>query len=127
MNKDEKNYIWRWCLVGNIIEKHPYGEEHEIRYGSKHFSGGTKVYIAPAQWCDGMEKIVVLGLSRYSRNFVEVVISNKLVENFRLGKVYQPALLRRMLESSYIWWDDSEKDKESIITYIESRTNESEQ
>ena len=74
-----------------------------------------------------MEKIVVLGLSRYSRNFVEVVISNKLVENFRLGKVYQPALLRRMLESSYIWWDDSEKDKESIITYIESRTNESEQ
>ena len=48
MNKDEKNYIWRWCLVGNIIEKHPYGEEHEIRYGSKHFSGGTKVYIAPA-------------------------------------------------------------------------------
>ena len=127
MNKDEKNYIWRWRLVGNIIEKHPYGEEHEIRYGSKHFSGGTKVYIAPAQWGDGMEKIVVLGLSRYSRNFVEVVISNKLVENFRLGKVYQPALLRRMLESSYIWWDDSEKDKESIITYIESRTNESEQ
>lgn len=126
MNKDENNYTWCWCLVGNIVEKHPYGEEHEIRYGSKHFSGGTKVYIAPAQWGDGMEKIVVLGLSRHSRNFVEVVISSKLVENFRLGKVYKPVLLKRMLESSYTWWGDSEKDRESVITFIESHTNESE-
>jgi hypothetical protein len=64
MNKDENNYTWRWCLVGNIVEKHQYGENHAIRFGSKHFSGETKVYIVPAQWGDGMEKIVVLGLSR---------------------------------------------------------------
>lgn len=121
MNKDENNYTWRWCLVGNIVEKHPYGEEHEIRYGSKHFSGGTKVYIAPAQWGDGMEKIVVLGLSRHSQNFVEVVISSKLVENFRLGKAYQPILLKRMDESPYRWWDNSDNDREEIIGYIESR------
>lgn len=43
MDKDENNYTWSWCLIGNIVEKHIYGEEHEIRYGSKHFSGGTKV------------------------------------------------------------------------------------
>lgn len=123
MDKDENNYTWRWCLVGNIVEKHTYGEEHEIRYGSKHFSGGTKVYIAPAQWGDGMENVVVIGLSRYSRQFIEVVIPSKLIENVRLGKVYKPVLLKRMYESSYRWWDNSDNDRDSIITYIESRAN----
>lgn len=25
---------WRWCLVGNIIDEHEYGEDHEIRHGN---------------------------------------------------------------------------------------------
>ena len=123
MDKDENNYTWRWCLVGNIVEKHTYGEEHEIRYGSKLFSGGTKLYIAPAQWGDGMEKVVVIGLSRYRRQFIEAVIPSKLIENFRLGKVYKPVLLKRMLESPYTWWDNSENDRDTIIPFIQSLSN----
>ncbi len=44
---------WRWCLVGNIAGAHEFGEEHEIRYGTKHFSAGTKVYAYPEFWGNG--------------------------------------------------------------------------
>ena len=23
--------MWRWCLAGNIVEEHPYGEARELR------------------------------------------------------------------------------------------------
>ena len=46
---------WCWCLVGNIKEQREYGEEHEIKKGTKAFSGGSKVHIAPVQWGDGGE------------------------------------------------------------------------
>ena len=51
-NKIE-NYAGRWCLVGNIVDKRFYGEEHEIKSGIKLFLPSTKVYIAPHQWGDG--------------------------------------------------------------------------
>ena len=50
-NKIE-NYAWRWCLVGSIVDKRFYGEEHEIKSGIKLFSPSTKEYIAPHQWGD---------------------------------------------------------------------------
>ncbi len=44
MKENEKiNYDWRWCLVGNIVDKRFYGEEHEIKSGIKLLSPGTKV------------------------------------------------------------------------------------
>ena len=36
--KDEK-LEWCWALVGNIVDKHEYGENHEIRYGTRKFRG----------------------------------------------------------------------------------------
>ena len=36
---------WRWCLVGTIVETPEFGEEHEIRHGTKHFPPGAKVFI----------------------------------------------------------------------------------
>ncbi len=66
-----QGHTWCWCLVGNITEKHEYGEEHEVKYGTKHFSRGTKVYLAPAQWGDGYEKIVVIGMPRHQKKFIE--------------------------------------------------------
>jgi hypothetical protein len=32
-----------WCLVGNVVEKHPFGDAEEILGGSKQFTPGTKV------------------------------------------------------------------------------------
>ena len=51
---------WKWCLVGNIVQKREYGENHEIKYGTKHFSPGTKIYCAQGCWGDGYENIIVI-------------------------------------------------------------------
>ena len=31
---------WRWCLVGNIVEEHEYGEEHIKKKGQQAVSSG---------------------------------------------------------------------------------------
>ena len=35
---------FEYCLVGNIVESHYFGENKEIRCGTKHFRGGAKVF-----------------------------------------------------------------------------------
>ena len=66
LDKDKK---WRWCLVGNIVKDHAYGESKEILIGTKHFQPGAKVYMAPANWGDGYEKIVVIGCPRRTKHY----------------------------------------------------------
>jgi hypothetical protein len=41
-----------WCLVGNIVAEHTYGEQKQVKQGSKHFTPNTKVYCMPAKWGD---------------------------------------------------------------------------
>lgn len=110
---------WRWCLVGNIVKFREYGEEHELRSGTKRFSGGTKVYLCPAQWGDGYENVVVIGKSRHSFDFIEVVIPRRCIENYRLQKVYKPTLLNKMKQSKYTHWSNTDRDLEEIIHWLE--------
>ena len=119
-----QGHTWCWCLVGNIAEKHEYGEEHETKYGTKQFSRGTKVYLAPSQWGDGYENIVVIGMPRHKRNFIEVITRSAYIENYRMQKVYQPAVLKRMCNSEYRWWGDNDRSRNEIISYLESRNPE---
>lgn len=81
----------QWCLVGNIVEESPYGEGgQEMRPGTKHFSGGTKVYCLPAQWGDGYDQIVVIGRHRRSKQFKTMITSSDWVTNWRAKVVYNP-------------------------------------
>ena len=111
---------WRWGLVGNVVESHLFGEEKETRYGTKSFSGGTKVYVAPAQWGDGFEKVCVIGKPRRTFKLIEIVIKSDNIENFRLKKVFTPAVLKRMSESTHTWWSNTDEDKKGIIALIDS-------
>lgn len=117
----KQGHSWCWCLVGNIVQEHEYGEEHETKYGTKHFSRGTKVFLAPVQWGDGYENIVVIGLPRYGQKYIEVITRSKYIENFRMKKVYKPAILKRICTSKYRWWGDTNADRKDIIEYLESR------
>jgi hypothetical protein len=85
-----------WCLVGNIVEEHEYGEAKEIRRGTKHFTPGTKVYCLPPQRGDGYDKVVAVGICRKSRRWIIVVMSRELITNWRAKQVYKPAVLRRL-------------------------------
>lgn len=98
---------WRWALVGNIVESHPYGEAHEIRHGTKHFVPGTKVYVA-ASGSLGPEKAVVIGKTRKSFNYIKIIINSKLIENYRIQKVYKPAILSKMKSTEgWGWYEDN--------------------
>ena len=109
---------WRWALVGNIIEEHPFGEEHEIRKGTKQFAPRAKVYCSKVLWGDGYECMAVIGKPRNGNHYIEIVIKSKMVENFRLKKVFNPAILDKMNGARYDWWEDSEEDKLEIQNYI---------
>ena len=111
---------WRWALVGNIVNKHEYGENHEIRYGARKFSGGTRVVLGPQCWSDGYEQVNVIGLSRYSRKYKKSVIRRNLITNFRIKKIYSPTILRIMKETEdndchCEWWDNTEESYRQII------------
>ena len=110
---------WCWGLVGNIKQTREYGESHEIRKGTKNFSGGAKVFIAPVQWGDGGENVVVIGVPRYSKRNIEIIIRSKDIENYRLKKVYKPEIIKLMCSSEHHWWNDTEQDRDRIIEYLE--------
>ena len=110
---------WRWCLVGNIVESHEYGEEHETRIGTKQFMPDAKLYLAPIQWGDGYENVVVIGKPRHRRGLIEIVMHRKHITNYRLQKVFQPAVLERMEKSKYSWWDCTDADRDRIIDILD--------
>ena len=109
-----------WALVGNIVDKHEYGENHEIRYGTRKFRGGTRVVLTPLCWGDGYEQVNVIGLSRYSRKYKKSVIRRNLITNYRVKKIYSPTILRIMEEAENNdnhcwWWDNTEESYQEII------------
>lgn len=112
-----------WCLVGNIIDRHEFGELHELRYGTKQFRPGAKVYIAPIQWGDGGEKVVVIGVPRHTKQWIEVVMRRDYITNFRIKRVYSPTLLRIMHNSEFLWWDNTQQSYDDIATCIEALQN----
>lgn len=85
-----------WCLVGNIVDEHPYGEDAEVRSGSKQFTPGTKVYCLPPQWGDGYERVIAVGRCRESRRWITVVTRAALITNWRAKAVHKEAVLLRL-------------------------------
>lgn len=109
---------WRWCLVGNIVKEHPFGEEKERRQGTKHFAPGAKVYCAQSMWGDGYESIGVLGTPRHGKKYIEIIMERKRIENFRIQKTYNPQILDIMKQRHYSWWSNTDKDREDILRYL---------
>jgi hypothetical protein len=98
---------FEWCLVANVVSEQPFGENHEIQYGTKHFSPNTKVYCSAPTWGDGYEKIVVAGRHRGSPRLVQMVIHEKRLTNWRAQYVYLPN--RRGLFSMMRPWQSKEQ------------------
>lgn len=112
---NDENKEWRWALVGNIVESHLFGEEKDVRYGTKQFAPGTKVYCSPHQWGDGWERIRVIGKPRHQRNLIMVVMPSKLIDNFRIQKVYSPTILQMIDDCGCSWWSSDEEGRQEII------------
>ena len=118
---------WQWCLVGNIVDAHKYGEEHTIKHGNKQFRPGAKVYINLVYGGMAHENILVIGLPRRSSKYIEIVIARKYVCNFRLKKVFKPAVLEKMKNSQWDWWGQSDESHDRIIGCLDWLNMEAEQ
>ncbi len=111
----------QWCLVGNIVAQRPYGNGGtEMRPGTKHFSGGTKVYCLPAQWGDGYDQVVVVGKHRGSRHFVTMIISSDWVSNWRAQVIYKPAVLKHLTKAEERQGRRNWQTKEEVEMYVKS-------
>ena len=111
---------WVWALVGNVKEEREYGENHEIKKGTKQFSGGTKVYLSCSHWGDGYEQVNVIGKPRHSWDYIQIIMPRKFIENFRMQKIYKPAVLAKM-KSDKGWggfWDNTQKSRLDIMGYL---------
>lgn len=117
--EDASEQEWQWCLVGNIVGAHPYGETREVRYGNKQFRPNAKVYVNLVYGGMGHESILVIGMPRHLKKYIEIVIARKYVENFRLRKVFQPAVLKRMEQSKWDWWGNTDQARDRIIKVLE--------
>ena len=103
-----------WCVIGNIVDEHPYGTDQKIVHGTKHFSPGTKVYCMPRNMDD---RLVVIGRPRGRHGLIKIILDEKLIENFRCKRVYSPQVISKMYEdgSGSIYsrpWGPGEDDRE---------------
>lgn len=119
----KSNPRWRYCVIGNITKNH-YDEQEILRYGTKAFRGGTKVYLCGKYWDKKQNVISVIGLNRY-KCFVVEDVSTDLIENVRCSRAYKPAVLKLMenFEFCDFWWDESTRAKEETIEFVKAWNN----
>ena len=67
----------------------------------------------------GHENILVIGMPRHSCRYIEIVISRKYVKNFRMQKVWKPAVLKQMDRSPWDWWGCTDSARDRLIKVLE--------
>ena len=109
---------WIWCLIGNVVEEHIFGEQKEIRKGTKQFPPGAKLYIFPSQWDTFHGSTIVIGKPRKQNRLIKIVTRMEYITNWRIQKVYDPFVIKEMILN--FGWDDSEKSLKEINELIEA-------
>lgn len=117
-----------WCIVGNIVDDHFYGEQKEVKSGTKHFRPGAKVYCIPEFGGMAHETIRVIGKPRGSIRMINVIIPTKRIKNFRLQKVYSDSLFEKISEQTPYRVNNSyrlsKKELVDILDIVKTYTEE---
>ena len=111
---------WRFGVVGNIKESH-LDENGELRYGTKAFTPGTKVFLGGKDWDSSREVIGVVGQNRFGRMITEAV-PVELIENVRTQIIRHPRVLdiidyEESMEG-WIWWQRTAADKKETQQFV---------
>lgn len=115
--ENEKEF--RYVLVGNIIDKHFFGDKKEIKSGTKHFRAGAKVYLFPEYGGIAHEKIPVYGLPKKSFRRITIVISSNLIKNTRVKKTYDPILIDK-IDRTFFYSDEGNDGLENLNRFAET-------
>ena len=111
---------WIFGVVGNIVKTHS-GEDGVVYYGTKAFTGGTKVYLNGKYWDSQCENIAVIGRNRFGRTVFERV-PIELIENVRVQRIYKPHVLEiidylRWMEGLE-WWERTAADRKDTERFV---------
>ena len=116
----DANKSWRFCAVGNVKLQHT-DKNGQIFYGTKAFSGGTKVYIGDRTYMLNGESVSVIGLNRFGRYAVESVPIN-LIENVRVQRIFKPTVLKMMdyleVMDGWPWRGRTAEDRKALHAFI---------
>jgi hypothetical protein len=107
---DDNGKYYENCLVGNIIDKHYWGEDKQIQKGTKQFRPGTKVYCMFN--LNTEQHVTVFGKPRKSFKMINIIIDTNYVKNFRMQKVYIPQVLEFISDIGHNY----DYDEESLNT-----------
>ncbi|MBS1738516.1 MAG: hypothetical protein JSS98_18190 [Bacteroidetes bacterium] len=99
--KNNPNAEFRYILVGNIIDKHYYGEDKEIKSGTKQFRADAKVYLLPEYGGMGHENMPVYGLPRKSWKKIKIVIRPVMIKNVRVKKTFDPKMIEMATDNHF--------------------------
>lgn len=113
--KDEDVGLYQWrfekidpdamegeeVIVANIIGDHYWGEQKEIKSGTKHFRPGAKVYCVFMYGGMGHHHVRVFGKPRKSFRMIDVVIARSFLKNFRVQKTYSPQVIAFLKKYPY--------------------------
>lgn len=117
-NSNKNVEEFRYILVGNIIDKHRYGENKKIRSGTKHFRAGAKVYLLPEYGGNGHTHIPVYGLPRKSRKKIHIVIRSSMIKNVRVKKTFDPKLIEKIDDNFF--YDNFDNNETGLQGFADS-------
>lgn len=122
------NREFEWCIVGNVVDKHLYGMEKEIKRGTKQFRPGAKVYCMPEFGGMAHEEIRVIGKPRKQNRLINIVMRTKNIKNFRVQKVYNPKIQFDIGSHVYYWnnrrSENELKNLDDMAEYLNTLTEE---
>lgn len=107
---------WIYCLVGNIVPAHFYGENKEIKRGTNLFAANAKLYVFPRIGNWKHQHIRVVGIAKKDRKLIKARTKVSLITNWRLQKVYKKKVIEFMFNDN--GWRDTEIDKNAILSML---------
>lgn len=131
--QNDEQEPWTWCVIANVVDEHEVGVDHHIGHGTKIFSPGTKVYVS-TEWRTSLKDdggtLFVIGKARKQWRMVGMFIPRNRLTSFRVGRVFDPRVLRRMAkdcrqsvpdpsEWGWRWWGNDEDAHQTVIKRVE--------
>lgn len=117
------NEEFRYILIGNIIDKHYFGEAKDIRSGTPQFRAGSKVYLLPEYGGMGHESMPVYGLPRKSWKKIKIVIRSVMIKNVRVKKSYDPKMIEMVNENHFYSYFGNDKEGLQIFADFMNNNN----
>ena len=110
-----------WAIKANIVKYREYGEDKEIRNGTRLFSGGAKVFIVAAFMGESIN-VIVVGRHRGSKKWIHTIIDINLLEKFKLNLIYSPKVheIASNITENGAWVTTKKNDAESLLGVIPS-------